>query len=612
MDDLEIALAKQMSLDPLYTSPGPSDGAQINLHGKEANWRALINDLYVFAMKRPLPCRVPADQKTAIAATAASGQPRDRTARGWGWRLIRESLCPLAEFDRQLATILQLSNIAQTQQDNIDRFEIVMSGEGKGKKKAHKCLLCKREVIGRGDFNKHYRTHTNHRPYQCRAKKGCHKRFGDASTRVRHERVHQNERFPCKHCQFEYTRKDNRDRHELKCKGYKRKNKRGSGGNHRAVPEPGPPRACRPSFETMPPDVADSLPTFGSTSDYPANPGSGRDSMVSSASTMSRGSFEAQTAVAMMEAIRERDAYNAAVASRAELEFASGLGSMTGPDNILGYQVPGPGLAAPSDPFVFGLLRQPGMQPARAAEEPISTELTPTPSGQASEVELPALAQDENNPLLDFRRLLMASPAIAAVLPNALTELAATPADQIPTIPQEFRVSFDALWRQFSEDVLPNLQQRQSSMERFASLTADHNDEPASTVSSGNGHSFEQLKSMVAATTEVEISALQNGLARAMSLDDRVGAAQGQPVTVQAHPVSRLGLGNGLVSRIGTPVTGPIVEHDESGESGDVAAPGTGGGLFSGMPVPVDRDMSLDVADITSILDASPGFGNGQ
>ena len=90
---------------------------------------------------------------------------------GWGWRLIRESLCPLAEFDRQLATILQLSNIAQTQQDNIDRFEIVMSGEGKGKKKAHKCLLCKREVIGRGDFNKHYRTHTNHRPYQCRAKK---------------------------------------------------------------------------------------------------------------------------------------------------------------------------------------------------------------------------------------------------------------------------------------------------------------------------------------------------------------------------------------------------------------------------------------------------------
>ena len=170
----------------------------------------------------------------------------------------------------------------------------------------------------------------------------------------------------------------------------------------------------------MPPDVADSLPTFGSTSDYPANPGSGRDSMVSSASTMSRGSFEAQTAVAMMEAIRERDA---AVASRAELEFASGLGSMTGPDNILGYQVPGPGLAAPSDPFVFGLLRQPGMQPARAAEEPISTELTPTPSGQASEVELPALAQDENNPLLDFRRLLMASTQIRLYNPRLPTPL---------------------------------------------------------------------------------------------------------------------------------------------------------------------------------------------
>ena len=38
------------------------------------------------------------------------------------------------------------------------------------------------------------------------------------------------ERFECKECKFQYTRKDNRDRHELKCRGEKRSGKSGGGG----------------------------------------------------------------------------------------------------------------------------------------------------------------------------------------------------------------------------------------------------------------------------------------------------------------------------------------------------------------------------------------------
>ena len=39
-------------------------------------------------------------------------------------------------------------------------------------------------------------------------------------------------RYECRHCKFLYTRKDNRDRHEIKCNGGQRKRKRGAGGNH--------------------------------------------------------------------------------------------------------------------------------------------------------------------------------------------------------------------------------------------------------------------------------------------------------------------------------------------------------------------------------------------
>ena len=51
-----------------------------------------MTNLYVFGMNRALP--VPADKKVATRSTAASGQPRDRTARWvteprchrWGYR----------------------------------------------------------------------------------------------------------------------------------------------------------------------------------------------------------------------------------------------------------------------------------------------------------------------------------------------------------------------------------------------------------------------------------------------------------------------------------------------------------------------------------------------
>jgi len=64
---------RKMPAATATTAATATQGQMINI--------AAVANQYVFAMKRPLPCRVPADQKTAIAATAASGQPRDRTAR---------------------------------------------------------------------------------------------------------------------------------------------------------------------------------------------------------------------------------------------------------------------------------------------------------------------------------------------------------------------------------------------------------------------------------------------------------------------------------------------------------------------------------------------------
>jgi hypothetical protein len=194
------------------------------------------------------------------------------------------------------------------------------------------------------------------------------------------------------------------------------------------------------------------------------------------------------------------------------------------------------------------------------------------------------------NPVTDFRNLLMQQPEIAAMFPRAFSEVAATPADQIATLPEEHAGSFATLWRQFSEDILPNLQQqpRQRSIDRFASLTDDGDSPPDDVAASSvpaaaeDGHTFEQLKSMVDATTEAEVTALQNGVARAMSLDDRPDAAQGQPVAWH-------------------PVVSPLVEVAMGagmGHANLVACTVDNG--------PIDRDMSLD---ISSFLEATSEYG---
>ena len=158
---------------------------------------------------------------------------------GWGWKLIRESLCPLAEFERHQATIRQSPAIAEAKLKAADQFETFFNCDGQ---KTHRCLFsgCKKEVIVRGDFNKHYRIHTNLRPYTCRSivVRCCNKRFGDASTRARHERTHLKQQFQCKHCKVRYTRKDNRDRHEAKCTGEKGSGKAGGGGAKNAGKTP--------------------------------------------------------------------------------------------------------------------------------------------------------------------------------------------------------------------------------------------------------------------------------------------------------------------------------------------------------------------------------------
>eukprot|EP00040_Diaphanoeca_grandis_P020124 m.106914 g.106914 ORF g.106914 m.106914 type:complete len:391 (+) comp27758_c0_seq1:1425-2597(+) len=56
-----------------------------------------------------------------------------------------------------------------------------------------------------------------HKPYMCRVDPYCAKVFRDASTRTRHEKVHSPNRYPCGVCGVEYSRKDNRNRHEAKC-----------------------------------------------------------------------------------------------------------------------------------------------------------------------------------------------------------------------------------------------------------------------------------------------------------------------------------------------------------------------------------------------------------
>lgn len=54
------------------------------------------------------------------------------------------------------------------------------------------------------------------RSYSCRIK-GCKRFFGNVSARTRHEHIHGDKKFPCTKCKSKYSRKDNRDKHQVQC-----------------------------------------------------------------------------------------------------------------------------------------------------------------------------------------------------------------------------------------------------------------------------------------------------------------------------------------------------------------------------------------------------------
>eukprot|EP00041_Stephanoeca_diplocostata_P030233 m.908752 g.908752 ORF g.908752 m.908752 type:complete len:704 (+) comp23716_c0_seq1:472-2583(+) len=175
---------------------GDIASARRNFQGSDQAWTELLNKMYFFSENR------------------AAGVPRvPRDKEGWGWRAIAQNYCPITQFDVRLADLLK---------EATNKYTIVTEDGTK----YFQCKECGKKVKGSGDFNKHFRTHTHEKPYPCRRDPNCNKRFSDASTRVRHERSHKNERFECKHCKFQYTRKDNRDRHELSCTGEGRQRSR--------------------------------------------------------------------------------------------------------------------------------------------------------------------------------------------------------------------------------------------------------------------------------------------------------------------------------------------------------------------------------------------------
>lgn len=220
-----------------YNLPAaPTDPAAFALAAQQALWR---RNYHQTALALHRQSRILTATTTASSGRSANEMPVNSN---WTVQQLR-----LAEIQREHArrkmmglTVLKLSKESNSQEPFVVRNQIneairerqQIVGNDKCRilerngVKYHLCLSCGKEVVGRGDFNKHYRTHTNEKPYQCRADPKCGKRFGDASTRVRHERVHDMKRYECRHCKFLYTRKDNRDRHEIKCNGGQRKRRR--------------------------------------------------------------------------------------------------------------------------------------------------------------------------------------------------------------------------------------------------------------------------------------------------------------------------------------------------------------------------------------------------
>lgn len=345
------------------------------------------------------------------------------------------------------------------------------------------------------------------------------------------------------------------------------------GGGGGPLPPANPPTyGASAGVETHAPDVAAGLglPTLASiTAQLNKPPATDHPQNRASIETIpSRGSFEAQTELAARDAFLQREHD---IKTRALQEYSSALACQPGMNVAPALANPFPFLAPPAGPDMTNLA---------------------APYQSLPSIHGPAQDGDANNPnpVTEFRNLMMQQPDIAAMFPRTFSELAATPADEIPTLSEEHAGSMATLWRQFSEDVLPNMQQQpsQSSIDRFARLSDDSDtppdDAPAISVpaatSPEDGHTFEQVKSMVDATTEAEITALQNGVARAMSLDERPNAAHGQPpAQSQGQPVAFQPVGSPLVERDANLVAGTVVDNG-----------------------PIGRDMSLD---ISSFLDSS-------
>lgn len=76
------------------------------------------------------------------------------------------------------------------------------------------CTQCDKVFTHRGDLNKHLRTHSGERPYEC-PHPNCTKRFAHSSNLRRHTVVHSGDKpFNCDKCGRNFNRKDKLQLHQ--------------------------------------------------------------------------------------------------------------------------------------------------------------------------------------------------------------------------------------------------------------------------------------------------------------------------------------------------------------------------------------------------------------
>lgn len=70
-----------------------------------------------------------------------------------------------------------------------------------------KCQFCIKKFTSRDTREKHERTHTGEKPFECRID-GCDKHFSQSNNRIRHERTHKGKLFTCELCSKKYGRNE--------------------------------------------------------------------------------------------------------------------------------------------------------------------------------------------------------------------------------------------------------------------------------------------------------------------------------------------------------------------------------------------------------------------